>query len=187
MPETAERMWKRLGLRALTEEATGNADIFRWEWSPEYEVRVSKGERQLFPRIEKERGNPAEKAKNTEQKKVEPKMTEQGIKELIGIEDFAKVELRIGRVMSAERVEKSDKLIKLKVDIGEERQIVAGIGKSYSPEGLVGKKIVVVSNLKPAKLMGTESQGMLLAATDEDGTCSVLMPEREVKEGSRVK
>lgn len=187
MPETAERMWKHLGLRALTEEATGSADIFRWEWSPGYEIKVSKGERQLFPRIEKERGKPAEKAKNTEQKKVEPKMTGQGTQELIGIEDFARVELRVGRVMSAERVEKSDKLIKLKVDIGEERQIVAGIGKSYTTDELVGKKIVVVSNLKPVKLMGTESQGMLLAATDEDGTCSVLMPEREVKEGSRVK
>ncbi len=187
MPETAEKMWKHLGLRSLTEEATGNADIFRWEWSPDYAIKVSKGERQLFPRIEKEKGKPAGKTKDAEEKKMETKMTEQGIKELISIEDFAKVELRVGRVMSAERVEKSEKLIKLRVDIGEERQIVAGIGKSYSPEGLVGKKIIVVSNLKPAKLMGTESQGMLLAATDEDGTCSVLMPEREVKEGSRVK
>jgi methionyl-tRNA synthetase len=89
--------------------------------------------------------------------------------------------------MSAERVEKSDKLLKLKVDIGEERQVVAGIGKSYNPDDLVGKKIILAANLKPAKLMGIESQGMLLAATDSDGTCSVLMPDRDVKEGARVK
>lgn len=114
-------------------------------------------------------------------------MTEQGEKELLSIEDFAKVELKIGRVISAERVEKSDKLIKLKVDIGEERQVVAGIGKVYDPEYLVGKEIVIVANLKPAKLMGVESRGMLLAATDEDGKPSLLILDREVKPGARVK
>jgi methionyl-tRNA synthetase len=105
----------------------------------------------------------------------------------IPIEDFAKVELKIGRVIAAERVAKSDKLIKLRVDIGEERQIVAGIGKAYDPEYLVGKEIVVVANLKPAKLMGVESRGMLLAATDEDGKPSILILDREVRPGTRVK
>jgi methionyl-tRNA synthetase len=112
---------------------------------------------------------------------------EKETKEPIGIEDFAKVELVVGKVMGAERVEKSNKLIRLKVDIGEERQIVAGIGKSYGPEDLIGKKVVIVVNLRPAKLMGIESQGMLLAATDEDGTCSFLTPDRDVKQGSQVK
>ena len=107
--------------------------------------------------------------------------------ELMGIEDFAKIELRVGTVISAERVEKSAKLIKLKVDIGEERQIVAGIGKAYTPEELVGKKIVVLANLKPAKLMGIESQGMLLAATDSEGTLSVLAIDRDVKTGARIR
>jgi methionyl-tRNA synthetase len=93
----------------------------------------------------------------------------------------------VGRVISAERVAKSEKLIRLKVDIGEERQIVAGIGKSYTPEYLVGKEIIVVANLKPAKLMGIDSHGMLLAATDTDGACSLLILDREVNEGSRVK
>lgn len=114
-------------------------------------------------------------------------MDEQALKELIGIEDFAKVELKVGRILSAERIEKSVKLIKLKVDTGEERQIVAGIGKSYDPGQLVGKKIIVVANLKPAKLMGIESQGMLLAATDEDGTLSIISPEKDVHQGARVK
>jgi methionyl-tRNA synthetase len=89
--------------------------------------------------------------------------------------------------MSAERVAKSQKLIRFTIDTGEERQIVAGIGKAYSPEDLVGRKIVVVCNLQPAKLMGVESRGMLLAATDDDGTLSVLTLDRDVKQGSRIK
>ncbi|MDI6727511.1 MAG: methionine--tRNA ligase [Thermodesulfovibrionales bacterium] len=175
MPNTAEKMWKQLGLKSLKEEA-----IFQWEWKPDYEVKVSKGE-QLFPRIEKK-----EEKQKSEQKKEKTKMTE-GVKELIAIDDFAKVELKVGKVVAAEKVEKSEKLLKLKVDIGEERQIVAGIAKSYTPDDLIGKKIVVVANLKPAKLMGIESHGMLLAATDEEGRLSVLTLDREVKQGARVK
>jgi methionyl-tRNA synthetase len=107
--------------------------------------------------------------------------------ELIGIEDFAKVQLRIGKIIAAERVEKSEKLVKLKVDIGTEiRQVVAGIGKSYAPEQLLDKSIVIVANLKPAKLMGVESQGMLLAASAGD-LLSVVTPDREIKPGAKVK
>ena len=107
--------------------------------------------------------------------------------ELIGIEDFMKVHLRVGRIVSAERVEKSAKLVKLRVDIGTEtRQVVAGIGKSYTPEELMGKSVVIVANLKPAKLMGIESQGMLLAASDGD-LLAVATFDRETRTGSRVK
>ncbi len=106
---------------------------------------------------------------------------------LISPDDFAKVELKVGRVISAERVEKSNKLIKLQVDTGEIRQIVAGLGKTYSPDDLAGKKIVVVTNLQPAKLMGVESQGMLLAATDRKGILSILIPDKEIKEGAKIK
>jgi methionyl-tRNA synthetase len=106
---------------------------------------------------------------------------------MITIEDFAKVELRIGKVLEAKRVAGSDKLIVMKVDIGEERQIVAGIGKAYTPEELTGKSIVVVSNLQPVKLMHVESQGMLLAASDDEGRLSMIVPEKEIKEGSKVK
>jgi methionyl-tRNA synthetase len=97
------------------------------------------------------------------------------------------VKLKIGNVLKAERVEGSNKLIKLQVDTGEKRQIVAGIGKSYTPEHLEGKKIVVVTNLKPAKLMGVESQGMILAATDDGGEPVILIPEKDVKEGALIK
>jgi methionyl-tRNA synthetase len=106
---------------------------------------------------------------------------------LIAIQDFAKAELRIGKVIAAERVKKSDKLLCLQVDTGGMRQIVAGIGKTYAPEDLIGRKIVVVTNLQPAKLMGVESQGMLLAATGADGLPVILMPEKDVAEGSKIK
>lgn len=107
---------------------------------------------------------------------------------MITIEDFAKVDLRTARVLEARKIEGSNKLIVMKVDIGDEvRQIVAGIGKVYSPEELIGKTIVVVTNLQPARLMGVESQGMLLAASDDEGRLSILTTEREVKTGSRVK
>ena len=106
---------------------------------------------------------------------------------MITIEDFAKVELKVGKVLEASRVERSNKLIVMKVDTGEERQIVAGIGKAYSPEELVGKGVVVVTNLQPAKLMGVESNGMLLAASDEEGNLSVIVPERQMKQGSKVR
>ncbi len=106
---------------------------------------------------------------------------------MITIEDFTKVELKTGKVLDAQRVEKSNKLIVMKVDTGEERQIVAGIGKAYTPEELVGRTIVVVTNLEPAKLMGVESNGMLLAASDEEGNLAVITPEKEIKAGARVK
>jgi methionine--tRNA ligase beta chain len=107
--------------------------------------------------------------------------------EMITIEDFAKIELKIGEVLEAKRIEGSNKLIVMKVDTGEERQLVAGIGKAYSPDELIGKKIVVVTNLQPARLMGVESHGMLLAASDDEGGLSIIIPERQIKKGSKVK
>ena len=106
---------------------------------------------------------------------------------LIDISEFAKVELKVGEILSAEKVEDADKLLKIQVTLGdEERQIVAGIAKAYTPEELVGKKVAVVSNLKPAKLRGVESQGMLLAASSGD-TISILTPMKDVPPGSKIK
>ena len=105
----------------------------------------------------------------------------------ITIDDFMKVQLKTAKVLSAERVPKSEKLIKLQVSLGtEQRQIVAGIGKKYEPEALVGKTIVIVANLKPAKLMGIESQGMVLAAGDTD-VRGLLTIQEEVDPGTKVK
>lgn len=104
----------------------------------------------------------------------------------ITIDDFKKVELKVAKILEADRVENSDKLVKLKVDLGsEQRQIIAGIGNTYTPEILVGKQIIVVANLEPRKLMGFESQGMLIAASDEMGPVLVV-PESEVRPGTSL-
>ncbi len=102
------------------------------------------------------------------------------------IDEFRQADLRVGKIVAAERVEGSEKLIKLQVDIGEPRQLVAGIGKAYEPEGLIGREIVVVANLEPRKLMGHESQGMLLAAHGGDGMPFLLMPDKELPPGAAV-
>jgi methionyl-tRNA synthetase len=96
----------------------------------------------------------------------------------IGIEDFMKVELRVARILDAERVPKSKKLMKMRIDAGsEQRTIVAGIAEAYEPEALVGKTVIIVANLKPAKLMGIESNGMVLAASPEGGLPIVINAE----------
>jgi len=131
----------------------------------------------IFPRLDLTKKEPMET-------KEEPKPTTAEIT----IEDFAKVQLRVGRVLEAEPLEGSDKLLKLTVVIDQEqRQIVAGIRKNYTAEDLIGRQVVVVANLKPAKLRGTESQGMLLAAVDADGGAILLQPDRETPEGATVR
>ncbi|MGC2720186.1 MAG: methionine--tRNA ligase subunit beta, partial [Candidatus Acidiferrales bacterium] len=107
----------------------------------------------------------------------------------IGIEDFAKVELKVGLVKTAERIQGADKLLKLLVDIGDEvRQILAGIALGYAPEELVGRKVVVVTNLAPRKMRGLESNGMLLAASaGADGKPVLCTFAEDVPVGSKVK
>ena len=107
----------------------------------------------------------------------------------ISIDDFMKVELRVARVIAAERVPKSKKLLKLNVDVGnnEERTIVAGIAESYEPEALVGRTIAVVYNLNPAKLMGIESNGMVLAASPDGGKATLVSFEEPPAPGTRVR
>lgn len=110
--------------------------------------------------------------------------------ELIDIEQFMKIKLRIGKIEAAEALPKSKKLVKLQVNLGSlgTRQILAGIAQHYPPDSLVGQRIVVVANLKPATLMGEQSQGMLLAASTEDGSILTLVqPSKEIPEGSTVR
>ena len=105
---------------------------------------------------------------------------------MITYEEFKKIELRAVQILRAERIEGSEKLLRLAVDVGgEERQIIAGIGKRYTPEELVGKHIVIVANLEPRSLMGLESNGMVLAASGEDGPI-ILIPERGVSPGAVI-
>ena len=108
---------------------------------------------------------PEEKLESKSESKPEEKPAEQSSR--ISIDEFAKVHMRVGQVLEAEKIEGSRKLLKLRVDIGDEvRQVVAGISEAYAPEDLLNKKVVLVVNLKPAKLMGVESNGMIVAASD---------------------
>ena len=137
------------------------------------------------------------KIERNEVKKQEPKKEEKKAEKieepsLIDIDDFMKVKLICARILSAEPVEKSDKLLKIMLFDGVgERQIVSGIAKCYTPEQLIGKKIILVSNLKPAKLRGVESNGMLLAAgcKDENGneTIKISFLDDSIPEGSTIR
>ena len=176
MPDSAEKIREQIG---------ADASIYNWETAGVYgslpqTVTVHKGAA-LFPRIDmnkelaflEERMDKQKKAAEKAAKKAE-KAAKKDEKKLegvmIGIDDFAKVELKTAKILSCEPVKKSDKLLCLQVELGEEkRQIVSGIAEYYKPEDMVGKTVIVVSNLKPAKLRGVESQGMILAADTPDG------------------
>ena len=106
---------------------------------------------------------------------------------MILFEEFQKIELKVAKVLSAEKVEKSNKLLKLQIDLGgETRQLVAGIAQQYTPESIVGREIIVVANLEPRVVFGIESQGMLLAASSPDGPV-LLKPDKEVPSGCGIR
>ena len=169
MPGTSQSILGRIGITDYTNQ---NYDSIRTWGGLKPGSPVEKGDA-LFPRVEfKKEAPPAPKKLETK-----PEIT---------YEDFQKIDLRAAQILEAERVPKSDKLIKLKVDVGEERTIVAGIGKDYKPEDLVGKSIVIVANLKPAKLMGVESRGMLLATSGKDGL-TLLGFDRDAEPGGAIK
>ena len=136
----------------------------RYDYSPEHPVfNLTVSLKDSWAKIEKKE-EPAKAAPKAE-KKTEKKTAEQPVNvAVIGVEDFAKLQLKVAKVLEAERVENADKLLKLQVDCGEKRQIVAGVAAYYKPEEIVGKLIVMVVNLKPAVIRGIESNGMLLAA-----------------------
>src|SRR3990172_752939 len=184
MPETAGEMWGQLGIEGDIASARLQEGC-RWG-GLQPGLRIKKG-KVLFPRIEK-----IEKSEVKNEALTPPALKgEKGglsvSDDTIAIEDFAKIKLRIGKIVTAEGVPGSKKLLKLLVDLGDEkRQVVAGIAAHYRPEELIGKSIVVVANLKPAKLMGIESQGMVLAAGTE-GTLSLIGPDKDMSPGSMVK
>ncbi len=173
------------------EQATPRASAFGWgELRPGTKIGVVG---QVFPRVDHRtfsvrlESSRQREESVTEQQKAETNAASQGDDHRISIEDFAKVEMRVAKVIAAERVAQSDKLVKLQVDLGNEtRQVVAGIGKAYEPEALLGRFVVVVTNLKPAKLMGVVSDGMIVAASQ--GGVPVLVGFNEpVEIGARLK
>ncbi len=175
MPESAEKIQDQLGLGKKGREF--NLDDLR-VWGKERPVRAMTKAPALFPRIETNKKKPPERKKEKKVSEKEPTV--------VSFEEFQKLDLRIGTVKTAEAISGSKKLIKLIVDIGEERTVVAGLVGHYDEQDLVGKQVVLVANLKPVKLMGVESHGMVLAAEDESGV-HILMPDVVTMPGSKVR
>lgn len=186
MPVKAGEIWKILGID--TDISTVDFEsAARWHDSWDG-ISSSLGElKPLFPRIEAEGAAPKQAGHDETRVEANPQAAQkQEDEELLDISEFKKLDLRIAHIKSATMVPGAKKLLKMNVDIGdEERQIVAGIAEHYAPEDLVGKNVVVVANLKPAKIRGVESQGMLLAATDGDKVI-ILVPDSEASPGSRI-
>jgi methionyl-tRNA synthetase len=192
IPESAERMQEQLALPKKGDQLQ-LADLKRWGETPA--SRPLKKGKALFPRIEPKEGKKEgtkvggtaspqgagnEKTEASETREAPRARTE------ISFEAFQGLDLRIGIIQAAEPIPRSKKLLKLEVDIGEVRTIVAGLQGYYEPEGLLGRQVLVLANLAPAKLMGVQSEGMVLAASDADGVY-VLTPDAAVPAGTRVK
>jgi len=159
LPFTSDEIWKELNLKEKKE----------WKVSSEISGKIGKI-KPLFKKIED----------------IEIEKLKGGGGETVSYEDFAKLDLRVAEVLSAEKVEGKDKLLKLGIKIGEEeRTIVAGIAQQYKPETLKGKKIVVLANLEPKKIGNLESNGMLLAAEDGENV-SLLVLDKDIKSGAKV-
>ncbi|MFH1490898.1 MAG: methionine--tRNA ligase [Pseudomonadota bacterium] len=176
MPDTAEKIQDFLGL-SKRGSALKLKDVD--EWDKEKPVKVKTKAPHLFPRIEPEKGDKPVKEEKDEKGREKDKGR-------ISFAEFQRLDLRIGKILSAEPIPKSKKLLKLTVDVGEKRTVVGGFAGHYEPEALLGKQIVLLANLEPAKLMGVESQGMVLAAEDESGV-HILIPDQETRAGSIVK
>jgi len=175
IPETSEKIQGFLGLHKRSKNL--KLEDIR-EWGKDKPVVSISKVPHLFPRIEKNKGEKAAKPKKV--KKAKDK------EDRITFQEFQRLDLRVGTVLKAEGIPGSRNLLKLIVDIGEERTVVAGLVGHYSEEDLAEKQVVVVTNLEPAKLMGVESQGMVLAAGDESGV-HLLIPDIAVTPGSKVK
>ncbi len=179
MPQLAPRVLAALGVETAPESLAAMA----WGGLP-LGAELPAAE-PLFPRIDKEAYLAGDAAAGGA--KEAPAAAVTTGEDMITIEEFFKTRLRVGTVVAAERIPKSDRLLKLDVDLGDEqRTVVAGIAEQYEPEAVVGKQVVLVANLKPAKLMGVESQGMVLAAS-EDGRPVLLHPAEPVADGTAVK
>lgn len=191
MPNTPALIWKQIGIKEG--EMTDWNSIKNWGLLGR-EVTVSKGDA-IFPRIDikkelaelEEAMKAAQDASIANQTKKEEKKEEETVPE-ITIEDFLKVQLKVGEVISSEKVKKSNKLLRNVVKVGnEERVIFSGISQWYSPEEMVGKRVIIVANLKPRKMMGEYSYGMILAAEDSDGNLSLAtVDKKDFESGAEV-
>ncbi len=194
LPDTANKVAEMIGVELREYEVANRFGLLE-------KIKVTEKPEMLFARIDAEKVmekvnamieerkekvevKPEEKK---EEKKPEVKLHDHSEKEPIEIDDFAKVQLKIALVTACEKVEKSKKLLKLTVKVGEEtRTVVSGIAQFYSPEQLIGKKLAMITNLKPCKLCGIVSEGMIVCAEDNDGNIAYLTPEKDIADGSQV-
>ncbi|UNC90680.1 methionine--tRNA ligase [Candidatus Contubernalis alkaliaceticus] len=183
MPKTPHKIWELIGM-------SNEPELQTWDSSRTWGcfkkgTRVKKSE-VLFPRIEldNEGEQKPDKKAPASTAQAQDKIERMG---QIKINDFARVDLKVAEILTAEKVEGADKLLKLKVSLGkEERQVVAGIARHYNPEEIVGKKVLLVANLAPVKIRGIESQGMLLAAVDSQGKLVLSSVDGDIAPGSQV-
>ena len=183
IPVSAADMWHQLGLGDFAKANLQDAQ--QWGLYPA-DTKVEKGQA-LFPRYDLD--EEIAEAKNDKKEEAEPvcPAAQEPVKPEITIDDFGKIDLRVGKIVACEKVPKAKKLLKLQVDLGvETRQIVSGISLYYKPEDLIGHCVIVVTNLKPVKLCGVESKGMLLAASDGNDNLQVAFVDG-MAPGSRVR
>lgn len=189
LPETGEKIWAQLGIAEPIAETT----LGDTEFGGLKPGTVTRKGDPIFPRRELDKEDEVEeevpKASAAKpQVEQKPEVKNESGEGLITIDDFAKCELVVAEVLEADRVKGADRLLKLQVNVGDEqRQIIAGIAQHYTPEEMVGRRIIVVKNLKPAKLRGELSQGMLLAASTPDGRLEIVSVSNNIPAGSRVK
>jgi methionyl-tRNA synthetase len=153
-------------------------DLFNWDL-PASGTKIKRCG-PLFPRVDEEK---ILKEEQRVEAKKEPEVKEEH--QYITIEEFRRIDLRVAKVLFAEKVAGADRLLRLEVSCPEKRQVVAGIAEYYEPQELIGKEIIIVANLKPAKIKGLVSEGMLLAAKDANGL-AIIIPEKEKEPGAKV-
>ncbi|HJK02454.1 MAG TPA: methionine--tRNA ligase subunit beta, partial [Methanocorpusculum sp.] len=187
MPTSAQKLWNMLGYTDRVEDHMIQDALLQFENTTLGEIKP------LFAKIEDEQREDLEATLKKRAIESQNKLTGKNIlpsdidpflEDIVTIDDVTKLDLRVGLVIKAEKVPKTEKLLRLQVDIGKEvRQIISSIALDYTPEEMVGKKIIVIVNLKPAKFRGEESHGMLFAAGEH---ASLLIPLRDVAPGTRV-
>jgi methionyl-tRNA synthetase len=187
IPFASEKIWTMIGLQGSVHDqawdAAGELAVLDGHMLGKAEILFTKIEDETMEaeiaKVGQTEGQPAPVVDQAQQPAAKPVVT---------IDDFKKIDLRVAKVLECEKIPKSEKLLKLQVEVGtEKRQVLAGIAQHYAPDDLVGKLIVVVFNLAPAKLMGQESQGMLLAASDANGKLVFVTPSAEIGTGSTVR
>jgi len=180
MPNTPKVIWKQIGI--------SDENIKSWDSTHNFgmlnkNAAIKKGE-VIFPRIDikKELENLQQAIEKSQSESIAKKEDE-----YISFDDFSKIKMKLGQVIKCENIEGSDKLLKSQIKIGNQTvQIVSGIAKYYTPEQMIGKKVVVVSNLKPRKIFGNLSEGMILAASDENGNLNVITVDGNIENGAEI-